>query len=107
MIKDFTLAFVVFISVKLSWIVELLGVDTHEGQKLAYDLGIMIALLSFSIWAITEVKGNRIYLWLLAVITSGMNIPNVIFKDLKLDLGIILISYFTAAIAVFLYRKYK
>lgn len=107
MIKDFITAGLIFIFLTLSKSAELVGFDTQEAQRFAYDIGISLAILTFMIFIVTEVKGNRVYLWLFGVVTASMNPINLIFLDLKLTMVHALVCYIISAWLVFLYRKYK
>jgi len=106
-IKDIITAILIFIFLTLSRSVELVGFDTQEAQRFAYDMGISLAILAFMIWAVTEVKGDRVYLWLFGLVTASMNPINLIFLDLKLTMVHALICYVLSAWLVFLYRKYR
>lgn len=106
MIKDFTTVFLLVLFGLLGKITEWLGYDI-ETQTLFYELGVTMIVLTLAIHILTEVKGNRVYIWLGMVFLAGMNPVNLIFNDLKLTLPIVLISYVAAFAFVYLYRKFK
>ncbi len=107
MIKDIITAGLVFIFLTLSKSAQLVGFDTHAAQKFAYDMGIYLSLLTFMIWAVSEVKGNRVYLWLFGVVTASMNPINLIMNDNKFGLIHASVLYLAAFAVIFLYRKYR
>lgn len=106
MTKDIITAIFIFICVKASKIVELLGYGETE-QVFAYKMGFVLTFLALMVFIVTEVKGNRVYLWLFGVVTASMNPINLIFIDLKLSMIHALVCYVLSAWIVFLYRKYK
>lgn len=106
MTKDIITAVFIFFCVKASWILDRLGYGETE-QIFAYKMGFVLTFLALMIWIVTEVKGRRVWLWLFGVVTAGMNVPNLIFSGLKLELWHALGLYVLAAGSVFLYRKFK
>jgi len=76
-------------------------------QTLFYEMGVSLMLVTLCIWAVTEVTGNRVYIWLGLLFLSAMNPVNLIFISYKLPLYHVIISYVLAAWIVFLYKKYK
>lgn len=106
MTKDIITAVFIFFFVKASWIVDKLGYGEIE-QVFAYNMGFVLTFLALMIFIVTEIKGDRVYLWLFGVVAASMNPINLIFLDLKLTMVHALVCYVISAWVVFLYRKYK
>lgn len=106
MVKDILTAFLLILFGMLGKIIEWFG-GSLKYQSLLYEMGISLMLLTLCIWAVTEVRGDRVYIWLGLLILSSMNPINLLFMDLKLSIVHALICYVISAWIVFLYRKYK
>lgn len=106
MIKDTLTAFLLVLFGLLGKIFEWCGAELKY-QALFYELGVSLLLVTLCVWAVTEVRGNRVYIWLALLFLSAMNPVNLIFIDYKLPWYHVVISYILAAWIVFLYKKYK
>lgn len=106
MTKDITTAVFIFFCVKASKIVDMLGYGETE-QIFAYKMGFVLTFLALMIFILTEVKGNRVYLWMFGVVTAAMNPINLMFNGMKLEFIHGAIFYAAAAGIVFWYKRSK
>lgn len=107
MLKDIITAVFIFFCVKASWIVDKMGYGETE-QIFAYKMGFVLTFLALMIFIVTEVKGNRIYIWMFGVVTASMNPINLLFNDLKINMVHALVCYAVSIGMVYLFkRKFK